>query len=47
MQSAKGGFHGAYSDAEVRPVMASNPSPSRKTHHYGLGEPVRSWGFPP
>ncbi|NEP33010.1 MULTISPECIES: hypothetical protein [Moorena] len=32
------------SDAEVRPVAASNPSPSRKAHHYGLGEAARSWG---
>ncbi|NEO63285.1 MAG: hypothetical protein F6J98_23730 [Moorea sp. SIO4G2] len=33
------------SDAEVRPV--ANLIRQRKTHHYGLGEAARSWGFPP
>ncbi|NEP36371.1 MULTISPECIES: hypothetical protein [Moorena] len=32
------------SDAEVRPVANLITG---QTHHYGLGEPVRSWGFPP
>ncbi|NEN95882.1 MAG: hypothetical protein F6J94_19470 [Moorea sp. SIO1F2] len=32
------------SDAEVRPVANLITG---QTHHYGLGEAVRSWGSPP